>query len=268
MFGLSIRGSQKPNNDAPEETVNSLVESGETLENISVKNEYGQNQYSSKVFFVKDVNEKEPKKVIKVTYKEQHPDTWRKTVREGEMYRAIRDKASGWKEYLLPYREHGQKGSSFTYIVFDYLPGEDMIDRLRAVPDSARRRLLVGALQALKFLARAGYLHGDVKPDNFWVTPEDDVRLFDLADAIRDPSPAEIRREVASVDAFIGAAIGRNSSRNRGRSRSRNRTRNRSRSRSPPRKEISTLEDLVAHYGRLIHMYEAPRGGGKTRRSK
>lgn len=265
MLSLSIRARPR-NNDNTEETVNSLVESGETLENVSVKNEYGRNQYSSKVFFIQDIDEKKPKKVIKVTFKEQHPDTWRKTVREGEIYRAIRDKASGWKEYLLPYREHGQKGSSFTYIVFDYLPGEDMINRLRSATDATRRHLLAGALRALKFLAKLGYLHGDVKADNFWVTAEDDVRLFDLANAIREPSSSQIQRELSTVDTFIGNVLGRG----RGRSQSRNRTRNRnrSRSRSPERKEISTLEDLVAHYGRLIRTYDSPRGGGKTRRSK
>lgn len=266
MLGLSIRGHRPPpNNDATEETVNSLVEPGETVENVSVQNEYGHNQYSSKVFYVKKGGEKEPTKVIKVTYCDKHP--CKKTLREGLIYGEI-SKRAGWKNYLLPYREHGQKGSTFTYIIFDYVPGKDMIDRLRSATEPVRRGILIGGLRALKFLATTGYLHGDVKPDNLWVTPEDDVRLFDLADAIRDPSSVDIRREMASVDALIGAVLGRNSARGRSRSKNVTRNRNRSRSRSPRREEVHTLEDLVEHYGRLIRQYESVRGGGKTRRSK
>jgi serine/threonine protein kinase len=261
MLGLSIRRVAPPNNSNDEEdTINSLLESGEHVVNIT-KKEGAANAHASKIFFVYEGEAAKPSKVLKVTYKGRHP--WRKTVLEGLRYKSLQENEK-WKDFVLPYRGHGEN-RTFSWIMFDYLAGEDLVDHIaeKAPAYAERRRIIVGLLKALKFLAEAGYIHGDLKADNVWVGTS--VRLLDLADAVRDPKPSEIAGELRDLERIIQGVLPQ--ARGRSANRGRNRSRNRSRSREPNMQTpIETVKGLAGHYEDLIRQFSMR--GGKTRRSK
>jgi serine/threonine protein kinase len=268
MLGLSIRGSRRNNeSNDEEETINSILNSGEHATNVT-KKELGANAHASKVFFISKGDEKDPSKVLKVTYRVQHPHTWRKTVLEALRYKSLQEYQK-WKDYVLPYRGHGENGT-FSWIMFDYLAGEDLVEHMaeRSRGYAERRRIIAGLLKALKFLAEAGYIHGDLKGDNIWVG--DSVRLLDLADTVQDPKPGQIADELRNLEGIIqgvlGAARGRSANRDRNRSRNRSRSRERQEREPNVRAPIETVKKLAEHYEDLIRQFSMR--GGKTRRSK
>lgn len=248
MLGLRISVTPPPPNSP--ETVDSLLAANERAENKTAKDEAGENQYSSKIFYVYKKGGEEPKKVIKLTYSEQHEHTWRKTVAETRVYQKLKE-AKSWKQHVMPFLEGGET-PSFSYIMFEYLPGSDLVEYLNRRNSALKRQtIFTDILDNLIFLAKQGYIHGDMKADNVWITPSGQVRLFDLADAKRDPSPGQLRRELYAVNQLQDLLTS-----GRSRSRSRNRA----------TKEPETLEDLIEEYRGLAR---GLRGGGrKTRRSK
>lgn len=77
---------------------------------------------------------------------------------------------SSWKKHVLPFRG-AQKGPKTLVLDFDYVPGQDLLEFVRKEEPTKKQlaAVLEDAKAALAFCHKANVLHGDIKPDNFYV---------------------------------------------------------------------------------------------------
>jgi eukaryotic-like serine/threonine-protein kinase len=85
------------------------------------------------------------------------------------------------------------------YMVWEYIDGENLAQRLRArttLPPRAAVRIAIQALHGLEAVHRAGIVHRDISPENLMITRENDsVKIIDLGVAkIDDPSEVAATR--------------------------------------------------------------------------
>jgi serine/threonine protein kinase len=84
------------------------------------------------------------------------------------------------------------------FVVMDYIPGESLRRRLRRLyrlPVSEAVWVVRQTAEALTALHRAGFLHGDVKPDNVRLTDAGEAVLIDLGFAHRPGENATFLRQ-------------------------------------------------------------------------
>jgi serine/threonine protein kinase len=84
------------------------------------------------------------------------------------------------------------------FVVMDYIPGESLRRRLRRdyrLPLNDAVWVVRQVAEALAALHRAGFLHGDVKPDNVRLTDAGEAVLIDLGFAHRPGENAAFLRE-------------------------------------------------------------------------
>jgi len=89
--------------------------------------------------------------------------------------------------------EHGVTTENQQFLVMEYLPGEGMNSLIQTrSPKLAGRRLKLAqqAAEALAALHAAGYIHRDICPRNFVVSPEiDSLKLIDFGLTLPDSPP-------------------------------------------------------------------------------
>ena len=84
------------------------------------------------------------------------------------------------------------------YMVWEYIDGENLAQRLRArgtLPPKQAVKLVLQALHGLEAIHRAGIVHRDISPENLMVTQDDTVKIIDLGVAkVEDPSAVSSTR--------------------------------------------------------------------------
>jgi eukaryotic-like serine/threonine-protein kinase len=79
------------------------------------------------------------------------------------------------------------------YMVWEFIEGENLAQRLRTTGNIAPRKAIAIAIQALRGLEaihRAGIVHRDISPENLMITPRDEVKIIDLGVAKFDDPEA------------------------------------------------------------------------------
>ncbi|HYP55201.1 MAG TPA: serine/threonine-protein kinase [Solirubrobacterales bacterium] len=76
------------------------------------------------------------------------------------------------------------EGEERPYLAMEYVPGENLAERMAAGPRVDAERLARELLGALDHIHRAGILHRDVKPQNVLLTPEGSFKLIDFGIAL------------------------------------------------------------------------------------
>ncbi len=105
-----------------------------------------------------------------------------------------------WREHILPFRSADIK-EDIVIIDFDWVEGEDVEKYLAANPGDflpVMRQILI----QLRWLAQHGYIHGDIKLDNFYRTADGRILLFDFGRAGR-VAFASTMSEVTAVARII-----------------------------------------------------------------
>src|SRR4051794_32211451 len=77
------------------------------------------------------------------------------------------------------------------YMVWEFIDGENLAQRLRVagtLPPRQALRIAIQALHGLEAIHRAGIIHRDISPENLMITRDDVVKIIDLGVAkLEDP---------------------------------------------------------------------------------
>jgi serine/threonine-protein kinase len=113
------------------------------------------------------------------------------------------------------YGLHASDGVHF--IAMEYVPGEDLAERLRRGPLSVDDAIDVGrqVAEALETAHEQGVIHRDLKPANIKLTPEGKIKVLDLGlaralaiDAGADPGSVSLSPTVTSAGTVAGTLLG------------------------------------------------------------
>jgi serine/threonine protein kinase len=89
------------------------------------------------------------------------------------------------------------------YMVWEFIDGENLAQRLRArgtLPPRQAVRIAIQALKGLDAIHRAGIVHRDISPENLMITPDDTVKIIDLGVAkVEDSDVSQTRTGI-----FVG----------------------------------------------------------------
>jgi eukaryotic-like serine/threonine-protein kinase len=91
------------------------------------------------------------------------------------------------------------------HIIMDWLLGQSLRERLRQqgrLPSIDCVEFLIQMAEGLRAIHFAGYIHGDIKPENVWILPNGTARLIDLGFA---HEPGEVA-EMAEKGYVLGTA--------------------------------------------------------------
>ena len=82
---------------------------------------------------------------------------------------------------LVHSSQKNQKPFKYAFLNFQPIPGDTLEDTIKAgFPVEKIPFLLHNVLNSLRWLVSNGYIHGDIKTDNFFVESNGNVRLLDL----------------------------------------------------------------------------------------
>ena len=82
---------------------------------------------------------------------------------------------------LVNSSQRNQKPFKYAFLNFQPIPGDTLEDTIKAgFPVEKIPILLHNVLNSLRWLVSNGYIHGDIKADNFFVESTGNVRLLDL----------------------------------------------------------------------------------------
>ncbi len=110
------------------------------------------------------------------------PGHFAATQNEATVYRKL-STVHGWRDHILPYRNAVVSDDTVT-IDFDWMEGEDVEHYLAAHPEQAVSVIRQVVMQ-LRWLAQQGYIHGDIKLDNFYRAVDGRILLLDFGRAWR-----------------------------------------------------------------------------------
>ena len=183
------------------------VPTNETHTNVTKKGPWGIPAYASKLVFIKDKSTGKHTKTRKyVNYRLGHTNSVKKTKHEGAVYREL-SKDPEFTKYFLPF-VGANSGAEWAYVNFKMADTQDLIDVLNdmfttnSVDGSYLRRIARQVFEGLEFLAKEGYIHGDIKVDNILVDG-DRAFLIDLADTKKDPPARFIEKDVDDVKEML-----------------------------------------------------------------
>ncbi|MGN6587135.1 MAG: protein kinase domain-containing protein [Solirubrobacterales bacterium] len=87
---------------------------------------------------------------------------------------------------VYDFSEEGER----PYLVMQFVPGEDLAERMRRGEGVDRDKLARELLEALAHIHRAGVLHRDVKPSNIILEPDGTAKLIDFGIALPQDATA------------------------------------------------------------------------------
>jgi serine/threonine protein kinase len=115
------------------------------------------------------------------------PEAAQRLMAEAELLRSI-ERAPG----VVKVRDVGSDGGA-SYYAMDLVPGETLrarLERTARIPVPETARIGRALATTLSGLARAGVVHGDVKPENILLSPSGPVFIdFGLARRVGEPAP-------------------------------------------------------------------------------
>ncbi|MBV8603630.1 MAG: HDOD domain-containing protein [Pelomonas sp.] len=101
---------------------------------------------------------------------------------------------------IVPVFEADVQGQQ-SYLVFEYVPGGTLADKLRAKPMQSAREavaLVIGVLAGLEAAHDAGVIHRDLKPSNILIDPQGKPRVMDFGIAARVSDASRPQRVVGT----------------------------------------------------------------------
>jgi serine/threonine protein kinase len=205
-LGLRIRANTSSPLKDGEPIFKGRLGHGESLQRIV----FGDNVHQSYVYFVmKDATVKKIRKVVVNTRETEA--AYDGAGNEITIYNALKKK-EGWKQYILPF-EKSERESKTVVLEFDYVPGMDMLEYVTQMKPSRAKKeeLLAQARKALEFCHRHNVLHGDIKPDNFYVSADGNhCFLFDFGNGYmeEDIDPDAFAYELRQMDAMVRRVLG------------------------------------------------------------
>jgi serine/threonine protein kinase len=140
-----------------------------TLEDISVQG------HRSQLYKIKRKNGT-VKGVRKVA---TEPNIFEETTAEAKVYQRISSLPDA-KKYLIGYIGSNANATQ-AYLNLEYLEGDDIIDVLKKKPTiETYKEVLKGVVEALLWLAKNKYVHGDISTSNFRRGEDGQIRILDL----------------------------------------------------------------------------------------
>lgn len=224
----------------PKKEANNLgpLNAGNTLETL-----FPDPKYRSHVFYVR--RDGKIVGVRKVALKKDGP-IFGSTVKELGVYKKLIEHR-GWQNYVLPFREgrfldHGNT----VYIDFDYVDGMDLIDFSKRATPADKNTILSQVAAALSFCFTAGVTHGDIKPDNIYITTAGKVLLFDFGEATLDLRQRNKKDDLQAYLDLCKALTGK----------------------VPDVDTNLDKRELTDIYADLERFWSSQRGGGRARRAR
>jgi serine/threonine protein kinase len=245
MQGLSIGRPRSPAENVPINTParNNANNLGPRSDANVLENMFPDPKYRSHVFFIKRLGEVFG--IRKVAFRKDG-EIFSSTMNELRVYKKLIEHR-GWQNYVLPFREgrlldHGKT----VYIDFDYVEGMDLIDFSKRATPADKNTILSQVAAALSFCFTAGVTHGDIKPDNIYITTAGKVLLFDFGEATRDPRQRNQEDDLQAYLALCKALTGK----------------------VPDVDTNLDKRELTDIYADLERFWSSQRGGGRTRRAR
>ena len=155
------------------------------------------------VYIIRDATTGEPVGVRKIASAATAGRAYDAAREEARIYGEIKAAApDDWADHILPHRNTISKRQTII-MDFDWVPGSDLLHWINA---GATHKDILSALdhaaRKLRWLALAGWTHGDIKADNFYITTDGHVLLFDF-DRARRRTPASALKDRGDFRAMI-----------------------------------------------------------------
>ena len=140
--------------------------------------------YGSEIYFIRKVGNVAPIKVRKLVT----PGLLFSQIgREAAIYETL-SKKDGFTDFCLPFLKYTD-GRTKRYIDFEYVEGVSLDKYVHGKSERERIGIFKQCVRCLKVLAGHGYVHGDIKMDNFWWDSDRKrVLIFDFEYVTRNPS--------------------------------------------------------------------------------
>lgn len=206
--GLGLRIGVRPASPLDEEggpIFKGTLAADEHLQKIDI----GGDIHQSFVYFVMDAAKViKIRKIVVDTPKTE--GAYEGAQNEVTIYQRLK-KIDDWKKYVLPFKA-SEKGSRTIVLDFDYVAGKDLLEYIRVVRPSRAKleALLAKAKKALAFCHAHNILHGDIKPDNFYVSEDGDYcYIFDFGNGYMedDIEPEMFEHEIRKMESMIRALL-------------------------------------------------------------
>lgn len=197
---IGVQGSN-PLDEEGEPKLKGTLSEDQHLQKI----EFGENVHQSFVYFImKGATVKGIRKIVVDTPKTEGAFEGAKN--EVVIYHELK-KHGNWRQYVLPFK-HSEKGSKTIILDFDYIAGKDLLEFIKKDHPSRAKleNLLSQAKEALAFSHKHNVLHGDIKPDNFYVSEDGEhCYLFDFGSGVMedDIDPDAFTYEMKEMDRMI-----------------------------------------------------------------
>lgn len=163
------------------------------------------------VYIIRDATTGEPVGVRKfVSNMDPRPGHYTAVQNEARNYRDIQAANADWAEHILPFRQSIQRRNGII-LDFDWIPGTDLQTYLATATRREAQQALEHAARQLRWLALAGYHHGDVKAENIYRAADGRILLFDFDSANRFINPVstghERTRFMTMIDPYVSDRV-------------------------------------------------------------
>lgn len=159
------------------------------------------------VYIIRDEATGQPVGVRKfVSATDPRPGHYIAVQREARNYQDIQEAQADWADHILPFRRAIQRTHGIL-LDFDWIHGTDVQTYLEGASRREAQQALDHAARQLRWLALAGYRHGDVKAENIYRTADGRILLFDFDSASKFINPVSTGTERSRFMAMIAPYV-------------------------------------------------------------